>query len=172
MCALARAPRRGGTASPDRQAGQAGFTLVEVLAVLVVLAIVGAVAVNRLGPRHDRDMLQATAYELASRCRAARLTAIRQAANRTVFIDIENRLVTAGREVAPLKIADTISIYSHTSAASPTSAAEQGSQRIAAIRFLPNGSSTGGRIRLETGRQAYEVRVNWLSGRVVVERVS
>jgi hypothetical protein len=84
---------------------------------------------------------------------------------------MENRLVTAGREVPPLKIADTISVHSHTSAASQTTA-EQRSQRIAVIRFLPNGASTGGRIRLETGRQAYEVRVNWLSGRVVVERVS
>jgi general secretion pathway protein H len=148
------------------RARQAGFTLVELLAVLVVLALVAGLAATRLGSRHGGAVLEAAAHELASRCRAARAAAIRQAASRTVVIDMANREVTAGRDVPPFRIADTISITSETSAAG-----HQG-QNVAGIRFFPNGASTGGKVRLETGRQAYEVRVNWLTGRVVVERVS
>jgi general secretion pathway protein H len=144
---------------------QAGFTLVELLAVLVLLAIAAGIAAAHLGGRHGGEALQATAHQLASRCRAARAAAIRQASERTVSIDIAGRLVTAGHGIPPLQIADTIAV------ASETSAAEQRARGVAGIRFFPNGASTGGTVRLQTGRQAYEVRVSWLTGRVVVERV-
>jgi general secretion pathway protein H len=147
------------------RARQDGFTLVELLAVLVVLAIVAGVATTNLGARHSGDVLQATAHELASRCRAARSAAIRQATDQTVVIDMGNRVIIAGKDVPPLRIVDAVSI------ASETSATEQRAPRVAGIRFFPNGGSTGGKIRLETGRQAYEVRVNWLTGRVAVERM-
>jgi len=145
---------------------QEGFTLIELLAVMVVLAIAAGMVAARLGGRYSGDVLQATAYELASRCRAARAAAIRGASEQTVVVDMANRVVTAGGNTAPFKIADTVSVSSQTSAT------EQRAPRIAGIRFFPNGQSTGGKIRLETGRQAYEVRVNWLTGRVAVERVS
>jgi general secretion pathway protein H len=143
---------------------QQGFTLVELLAVLVVLALAAGLTAVHLGSRGS-DGLQTAAYELASRLRTARATAIRQSSQRTVVIDMAHRLVTAGSGIAPLRIPGTISI------ASQTSAAEQRARGHAGIRFFPNGASTGGSIRLETGRQAYEVRVNWLTGRVAVERV-
>ena len=132
---------------------------------LVVLALVAGLAATQLGARHGGEVLQATAHELASRCRTARAAAIRQAESRTVVIDMANRVVTAGKDIPPLRIAETISITSETSAA------EQQGRKVAGIRFFPNGASTGGKVRLETGRQAYEVRVNWLTGRVIVERV-
>jgi general secretion pathway protein H len=146
-----------------------GFTLVELLAVLVVLALVAGLAAARLGARQGGAELQAAAHELASRFRAARAAAIRQATDRTVVIDMTYRVVTAGKDVPSLRFADTISVYSETSAT------ERRTQKVAGIRFFPNGASTGGKVRLETGlgngRQAYEVRVNWLTGRVAVERV-
>ena len=145
---------------------QAGFTLVELLAVLVLLAIAAGIAAAHLGSRHRGEALQTAAHELASRCRAARAAAIRQASERTVSIDIAGRLVTAGGGIPPLRIAETIAVSSETSAA------EQRAGGIAGIRFFPNGASSGGKVRLQTGRQAYEVRVNWLTGRVVVERVT
>jgi general secretion pathway protein H len=143
-----------------------GFTLVEILAVLVVLAIVAGLSMARLGARHGGATLQATAHEIASRLRAARLQAIRRGSDQTVVIDMANRVVTAGQDTAPLRISDSINIFSETSAT------ERHSRTAVGIRFLPNGASTGGRVRLEAGRQTYEVRVNWLSGRVVVERAS
>jgi general secretion pathway protein H len=145
---------------------QGGFTLVEILAVLLVLAIVAGLAGARLGGRGGGDSLQALAHEFASRCRAARAKAIRRGADQTVVIDLAQRVVSAGEEVLPLSIPATITILTDTSAA------EQRSRSIAGIRFHPNGSSTGGTVRLESGRRAYEIRVNWFTGRVSVEAAS
>jgi general secretion pathway protein H len=111
-------------------------------------------------------VLQAAAHDLASRCRAARSGAIRRGSDQTIVIDMANRMVTAGKDVPPLRIAETISVFSQTSAM------ERRSRDVVGIRFFANGASTGGKVRLESGRQAYEVRVNWLTGRVEVERTS
>jgi general secretion pathway protein H len=148
------------------QARQDGFTLVEILAVLVVLAIAAGLVGTRFAARHDSEVLQAAAYELASRCRAARSAAIRKGSDQTIVIDMANRLVTAGADVPPLRISEGIGIVSQTSAV------ERRSRGAVGIRFFANGASTGGTVRLESGRRAYEVRVNWLTGRVVVERTS
>lgn len=145
---------------------QAGFTLVELLAVLVVLALVAGLAATQLGTRYGGAALEAAAHEIASRCRTVRAAAIRQAESRAVVIDIASRVVTGGTDMPSFKIPPTINITFEGSAG------ERQGQRIAGIRFFPNGASTGGKFRLETGRQAYEVRVNWLTGRVAVERVS
>lgn len=144
---------------------ESGFTLVEIIAVVMVLAIMAGLVGARLGPRSS-DALQITAYEFASRCRAARAKAIRRGADQTVVIDLANRVVSAGEEGLELNIPATITILTDTSAA------EQRSQAVAGIRFHPNGSSTGGVVRLEAGRKAYEIRVNWFTGRVSVEAAS
>jgi general secretion pathway protein H len=142
---------------------QNGFTLIELLAVLVVLAVVMGAAATRIGFGRGGDTLQATAYEIASRCRAARAAAIRHGSDRTVAIDLANRSVhvDGGR---PVSIPGTIAIRADTSAG------EQLSASVAGIRFHPNGSSSGGMLTLEAGNRAYAVRVNWFTGRVIVER--
>ena len=40
------------------------------------------------------------------------------------------------------------------------------SEARGAIRFFPDGSSTGGRITLSTDRLAYLVDVDWLTGKI------
>jgi general secretion pathway protein H len=145
---------------------QGGFTLVEILVVMLVLAILAGMAGARFATRGAGDSLQATAYELASRCRAARAKAIRRGADATVVIDLAQRMVSAGEDVPPLGIPAAITILTDTSSA------EQRSPSTAGIRFHPNGSSTGGKVRLESGPRAYEVRINWFTGRVSVQAAS
>ena len=41
-------------------------------------------------------------------------------------------------------------------------------QDTGAIRFFPDGSSTGGRVTLMVGERSYAVDVDWLTGRVRV----
>jgi general secretion pathway protein H len=148
------------------RAHQDGFTLIEVLAVVMVLAIVAGLATARFVAGHGGDALQVAAYELASRCRAARANAIRRGSSEVVLIDLATRMVATDRERAPLIIPAAVTIRSETSAS------ERRSQSITGIRFFPTGASTGGTVRLETGTHAYEIRVNWFTGRVDVERTS
>jgi len=147
-----------------RALNQGGFTLIEVIAVLVVLALVAGLAGARLFTGRSGDVLQATAYELASRCRNARAAAIRRGTAQVVLIDLATRQVAAGNDAATLTIPATISIDTDTSAS------ERFAPSIAGIRFFPTGASTGGTLRLQAGRRAYEIRVNWFTGRVSVER--
>lgn len=142
--------------------GQQGFTLIEMIVVLLVLAMIAGMASARFSVRSGADSLQAIAYEVASRCRAARTGAVRAGADQVVTIDLASR-VMAGGEKEPLEIPQPISIVAETSAA------ERPSASVAAVRFLPNGSSTGGMVRLASGGQAYEIRINWFTGRVSVE---
>jgi len=41
----------------------------------------------------------------------------------------------------------------------------------AGLRYFPNGSSTGATIEFQAERQGYEVRINWLTGRVSVRAI-
>ena len=48
-----------------------------------------------------------------------------------------------------------------------TATADQSSGLRAAIRFLPDGSSTGGRVELAGNGRSVQVGVDWLTGRVI-----
>ena len=47
-----------------------------------------------------------------------------------------------------------------------TAASERLGERVAAIRFFPDGGSTGGRVVLGFGDRERAVDVDWLTGRV------
>ena len=149
-------PRRKG-----RQAGQAGFTLIEMLAVLVVLGVAAALLAVR-GPQRSPGLdLRTASEEVAGSLRLARTRAI--AGNRVVGVtfDAATRSVrldgTAARTLPPgIGIAVTATLR------------ETAGEHLAAIRFAPDGSSTGGQVELQGRGRRVEVGVNWLTGRVVV----
>jgi general secretion pathway protein H len=43
---------------------------------------------------------------------------------------------------------------------------------VAAVRFFPEGTATGGRIVLRNQRAAWQVDVQWLTGEVSLARTS
>ena len=49
-----------------------------------------------------------------------------------------------------------------------TAQEEQLSGTIGAIRFFPDGSSTGGGVALSLGAERYDILVDWLTGGVSV----
>ena len=49
-----------------------------------------------------------------------------------------------------------------------TAQQEVASERKGAIRFYPDGSSTGGRITVASGERKFLVDVDWLTGRVTI----
>ena len=129
---------------------------------VVVLALVTGAMVLRGRPGSGRLDLLATANEAAARFRHARTAAISGAVETTVLIDTDRRIVGAPKPLAPIEIAPDIDMLA------VVSDAERRSPSIAGIRFFPNGSATGGTLRLQRGAQAFEVRVNWFTGRVSV----
>lgn len=159
--------RAGNSRAADRQRarpGEAGFTLVEMLAVMVILALaLGAVVVEMRGA--GVKPLRALAGETAAKLRDARALAIEQGREEVVVVDLAKGLIGRPGEGNALAI-DPGTRVEITGAAS-----EREGRDVAGVRFFPNGASTGGTIRLERGGEAHEVRVNWFTGRITVEPV-
>jgi general secretion pathway protein H len=107
--------------------------------------------------------LKAAARRTLSSLRLARETAIRSGGDSVLIVDVEGRrLELPGYRsiVLPQRIDLKLEAAS----------GEMLDEQRGAIRFFPDGSSTGGRIVLARGdrgaQRGYQVGVTWLTGRV------
>lgn len=144
-----------------RNKAQAGFTLIEVLAVLVVLGLAMALLAAR-GPQRSAGLdLRTAVQQVAGSLRLARTRAI--ASNRPVDVtfDVAARSVRLGGS-QPGILPPGVGI------AVTATFGETAGQTLAAIRFAPDGSSTGGRVELDGRGRRVQVGVDWLTGRVSV----
>ncbi len=142
-----------------------GFTLIELLAVLFILALTAAVVVPSLGGGGAVE-LESAARSLAAGLRHTRNRALNDSRSATLALDVANREFQLPGERRVRKLPERVHIVLFTARS------EQQSEQRGAIRFFPDGSSTGGRITLSTDRLRYLVDVDWLTGRVsVIESV-
>ena len=149
---------------PRRAAGSAGFTLLELIVTFVVLALALVLITGYRAPWSSALGLRGTAAELASGLRLARSQAI--AGNRPVAVDLDlvgHRYRVGGGPPQALPAELSIELL--------TVAGENRGRTEGAIRFNPDGSSTGGRISLGEGRRRVAVGVDWLTGRVTLADV-
>jgi general secretion pathway protein H len=138
----------------------AGFTLIEMQAVMVIIALVAALVFAAM-PGTGRTQLKAVALQTEALFRRERLGAILTARSREVSVDAQHRaFVGDGGERVAIPRDVTVDILS---------AHEQWSGRQAVVRFLPDGTSSGTVVRLSREGATYEVRVNWYTGSVLVE---
>ncbi|MDO9712290.1 GspH/FimT family pseudopilin [Paracraurococcus lichenis] len=146
-------PKRGGAGSAE-----AGFTLLEMIVVLAVLALVAGLFAMRGPPRSAALDLRAAAGTLVQDLRLARATAIARNASRRVLLDpADARWQAEGGAPRALPPGTAMVVRA---------AATETGGRLAAIRFAPDGSSTGGWIELADGRRRMQLGIDWLSGRV------
>ena len=151
-----------GAAPPPLRPGdpRAGFTLLELLAVMMVASLViGAISVAFRAPSPSTQ-LKTLAHVTASRLRDLRASAMATRAEQVATIDTKRRMIGFGDARAPLSLQRGVAV-SVTAADDEMTALAR-----ANIRFYPNGSSSGATIEFHSGSQGYEVRVNWLTGRV------
>lgn len=143
-------------------AGQAdaGFTLFEMLAVLVIVALTTAAISTLYRTPSGASQVKAAALLTASHLRDLRSGAMTTGTETVAEIDTANRILSFGTHIAPLQLSPSVELEV-TSADS-----ERRSDNISGIRFFPNGASTGGAILFRVKGAAYELRINWLTGRV------
>ena len=140
-----------------------GFTLIELLAVLFILALVAAFVVPSLGGGGLIE-LRSAARSLAAGLRHTRNRALNDNRSASLDLDVVKREFKLPGEQRVRKLPQRIEIKLFTARS------EQQSEQRGAIRFFPDGSSTGGRITLSTAGARYLVNVDWLTGKVNVMR--
>ncbi len=139
---------------------RAGFTLVEMLVVLAILALVMAVMPPLLAGSQGRAELDAAARELAAALRETRSLAIRDGRSASFTLDAAHRFRAGGGQARSLPPSLGLAL----AAGDEAHAAPSG-----AIRFFADGSSTGGRLTLLSGERRTDVTVDWLTGRVALD---
>src|ERR1700758_4239809 len=114
-----------------------GFTLLEMVGVIALVAMLAAVLLPFVPRNTSRARLQAYALQAASLLKADRNAAIRRGSDVSTLVDAPSRAIRSGA-TAQL------------------------------IRFPADGMSCGGAIALTRLDSSYEIRVNWLTGRVEI----
>jgi general secretion pathway protein H len=144
------------------KANQHGFTLLEMVCVLAIIAVIAAVLLP-LMPRHTtRARLQAYALEAATLLKTDRNAAIQRRIDIATLVDPRARAIRSGASREILQIPEDV----HFDALLPQTCRQRAA--FASISFFPDGMSCGGAIALSRLDAAYEIRVNWLTGRVEI----
>jgi general secretion pathway protein H len=144
---------------------QHGFTLLELIVVLVLVAAMVAIGATAMARKLPGQRLQQSARELAAQLRFTRAQAIASGKSQLFTLDARSREWQAGDKRAGILGRD-IAIVA-TGARN-----EQQREGVAAVRFFPEGSATGGRFVLSHGRAAWQVDVQWLTGEVSMKRAT
>jgi len=148
---------------PERKVGlgplssMKGFTLLELLIVLVIM--VGAVGVAT--PFFARSMgtvnLNSGARELVVLLKKVANEAVITSESVRFKLDHENRLYKVSNDKKQYPWPKEIAV-------SLTAPARDFDTNM--IVFYPDGTTSGGRVLLKAEKRAYEIDVNWITGRV------
>jgi general secretion pathway protein H len=145
----------------DTVDGQSGFTLLELMVVLGILALTLAIAAPSLSRAREPLLLRSAAYELAGHLRSARAAARTGNIEHALTIDPAQRAYWAQGVVAQRPLPAGVRVLVPDSERLGTAAGR--------VRFFPDGSSSGARIVLDDGRRTAAVSVDWLNGDVRVQ---
>ena len=141
----------------SRTEAQAGFTLLELLVVLVILAL-SATAVMSIG-RSSLESARVRSFmvEAEAMFRDARTTAIETRTQTAVMIDAKGRTLSVSGGGRVLELPRGVSLDAKVAVPKDGS--------LPSIRFFPSGGSTGGQLTFAFRGRSYDLRINWLTGR-------
>ncbi|HZP65667.1 MAG TPA: GspH/FimT family pseudopilin [Rudaea sp.] len=146
-------------------ARQRGFSLIEIVAVLVLVGIALAFVSIAFTKTLDSAKVQAASRDLVAALRYTRGQAIVKGKQTALDIDLQNNTYMApGRAMVHLPKEMHMTLL--------TAESEQTSATSGRIRFFPDGASTGGHISVLMGRREWRINVSWLTGQVVREEVA
>ena len=140
-----------------------GFTLVEVMVVMVIVALVMGLVATSMSRSVSAAEARAASRKLVASLRNTRARAIIDKKEQVFQVDTENRsYVAPGRKQINLPEGVDVTIT--------TARSEVTSESVSGIRFFPDGGSTGGHIELTVNDREYRVNIAWLTGETRLER--
>ena len=152
-----------GRASPTTQTRNHGFTLLELMIVIVIIGIVLALSPPLFSAGVTSAEQRAVARSVAQTLRFARSEAIAKRTDVGVEFNLEDRTFQlpggkkGGKWPATIQLDLT------------TTAAETVDPKHAYVRFYSDGGSTGGRVTLKVKEREYRIDIGWLNGRIAID---
>jgi general secretion pathway protein H len=146
--------------SDEREDG--GFTLLELLCVMAMLAIMAAIVLPMTPRTTSRARLEAYALQTATLLKIDRNAALRRHSVVTTQVDAPSRRVQSGATGRILDMPRDVIVETVLAARC------SGHLAVSSIWFNPTGTSWGGIIALTRAGVGYQVRVNWLTGGIDV----
>jgi general secretion pathway protein H len=138
------------TQTRRRAQGHAGFTLIEMIVVLIILGLTLTIVAGFLPRRNVTLELTSATSRVADAMRLARSRAIVE--SRPVSFAVMPGGHGFRTDDGPVLLGPSVSIGMTRSA----------------ILFTPDGSTSGGSVSVAVGNGARLIQVDWLTGRVVV----
>jgi general secretion pathway protein H len=129
---------------------QDGFTIAEMLVVLAIMALLALAVWPDLSSNRQSDIAEAETVILKA-LRLARAEAIGE--NHETLVEIDVNSLSVNSEKLPSHIALKV-LY----------AGDAPRGGIAAFRFFPDGTSTGGEVAIKSASATRVIAVNWLTG--------
>jgi len=137
----------------------AGFTLLELLVVLALVAVLTASVLSLVRPGSETGRLKLAASDLATDLRLAHSLATEEQRPVALRLDPAGHFWEfGGRRGRKLPASIAISMIA---SADGNTASE--------VRFFPDGSSSGAIIQLRQGASVSRMVVDWLTGRVSID---
>ena len=145
------------------RARAAGFTMLELLVVIVIIGVLAALSPPIFSSGVTSAQHRAVARAIAQELRFARSEAI---ANRTdvgVEFNLANRTyqLPGGKRRGQWPEGVALELT--------TTVAETLDEKRASVRFYADGGSTGGRVTLKFKEREFRIDIGWLTGRIAIE---
>lgn len=141
----------------------AGFTLIELVAVILIIAIATGLASVAMTGGFDGIRLRSASSDIAAQLRFTRAQALATGKRQDFSIDPHAHTWKAPKDRHG-SLPKQLGIAFYGAREVQPSASEGG------IAFFPDGASTGGRIRLSAKKTVRDIDVAWLTGEVRVKR--
>jgi general secretion pathway protein H len=146
----------------SRTGSEAGFTLIEMVCALAIVGLMAAVLLPAIPRQTSRTRLEAYAIETAALLKADRNAAIRRRLDVTTQVDAPSRSLRSGASGQTVHVPEDVRFETLL----PRNCDNR--PVVASISFFASGMSCGGVIMLARLDAGYEIRVNWLTGRIEV----
>jgi general secretion pathway protein H len=146
----------------SRTGSEAGFTLLEMVCALAIVGLMAAVLLPAIPRQTSRTRLEAYAIETAALLKADRNAAIRRRLDVTTQVDAPSRSLRSGASGQTVHVPEDVRFETLL----PRNCDNR--PVVASISFFAAGMSCGGVIMLARLDAGYEVRVNWLTGRIEI----
>ncbi len=141
---------------------EAGFTLIEVVCVLAIIALLAALVLPAIPRATSQERLAGYAVEVAALLKGDRNAAMRNHLTVATTLDADRHTVRSGAS------GDVVEIPADVTFAALLAERCANRRTGSTIDFFPGGASCGGAIAISRNGVGYQIRVNWLTGGVEI----